>query len=212
MQHKAKIMSFLSPDINAALIRQGVGLRHVLRKVDHASGWTEALETLKQMQGKTAVLLGKPGVGKSQLCTEWLRHILKNTKDAKGMSRVVDNWLAMHVLYRKASQLFREIRATFDRNDKSEHDIVARFCGVRAFVVDEIDSRARTDFENRMLRDILDERYANMRDTVIVSNVTSKHRFLEQQPEYLVSRLSESGLFIECDWPSFREPRSTDER
>ncbi len=151
-----------------------------------------------------AVLLGRPGVGKTQMGSEWLRHVLASTKDPKMIERYSPGWLAMHALYRKASDVFRDIRETYDTKS-SEREVVGRFCTVQALVIDEIDSLGRTPFEQRMLRDILDERYCNLRETVIISNDRSQQVFMGHQEEYLTSRLSESGLFIECSWPSFRE-------
>jgi len=194
------------------LINRGVGRRHAgFRPGGLGSPWARKFNGLLERTGTDgflAVLLGCPGVGKTQMAVEWLRFVLASTprlKNQDGSERNEPVWLASHVLYRKASTLFREIRETFNRNDKCEQEVVKRLCTVRALVVDEIDVRARTEFEQRMLRDILDERYGNLRETVIISNDRNRHLFLEHQHEYLVSRLSESGLFIECNWPSFRE-------
>lgn len=191
------------------LMTRGVGLRHACF---HPSGfggpWAGEFTRLlarTRKDGFLAVLLGRPGTGKTQMSSEWMRFVLTSMPDPKKMEQYAPGWLARHVLYRKASTLFREVRATFDTHDKSEDEVVQRFCTVQALTIDEIDSRARTGFEERMLRDILDERYSNFRETIIISNDPNRHEFLRNQPEYLVSRLSETGLFIECNWPSFRE-------
>lgn len=191
------------------LMTRGVGKRHACwREPQVHTLWADALNRLVCRTGRNgflAVLLGRPGTGKTQMSSEWMRFVLTSMPDPKKMEQYAPGWLARHVLYRKASTLFREVRATFDTHDKSEDEVVQRFCTVQALTIDEIDSRARTGFEERMLRDILDERYSNLRETIIISNDPNRHEFLRNQPEYLVSRLSETGLFIECNWPSFRE-------
>lgn len=197
--------------IDEMLMSRGVGRRHACWRDPPSGGeaWKAAYCRLcgvdSRREGFLAVLLGRPGTGKTQMATEWLRFVLTSTKDPKDIERLAPGWLARNILYRKASALFREVRATFDSHDKSEDEVVSRFCNLRSLVIDEIDNRARTDFEQRMLRDILDERYRNLRETVIISNYHDRHVFLGYQMEYMVSRLSETGLFIECGWPSFRE-------
>ena len=191
------------------LMDRGVGRRHACFHPPGLGGpWAGEFTRLLDRTGKDgfmAVLLGRPGTGKTQMATEWMRFVLTSMPDPKKMEQYAPGWLARHVLYRKASTLFREVRATFDTHDRNEDEVVSRFCNLQSLVIDEIDSRARTGFEERILRDILDERYSNLRETIIISNNRNRHEFLERQTEYLVSRLSETGLFIECNWPSFRE-------
>lgn len=196
------------------LMERGVGRRHACFHPHVLGGpWARAFTDLLDRTGKDgflAVLLGKPGTGKTQMGCEWLRFILTSTpplKDYKGADRDTPEWLAAHILYRKASDVFRDIRETYDVEEKTERDVVDRFRNVHALVLDEIDNRARTDFEARSLRDILDDRYREIRDTLLITNTRSRSAFLHELPEYLRSRLSECGLFIECNWPSFREKR-----
>lgn len=199
-------------EVDEMLMKQGVGRRHVEFRVPEVmNGWSSAYVNLRSRTGGAngflAVLLGMPGTGKTQMATEWLRFVLTTTKDPKGIEAYAPGWLASHVLYRKTSDVFRDIRETYDVRDKAERGVVDRFRYVQSLVLDEIDNRARTDFEERSLRDILDDRYREMRDTILITNVRSRSAFLHGQSEYLCSRLSECGLFIECRWPSFREKR-----
>ena len=193
---------------------RGVGKRHACwREPQVHTAWTDAFNKIVGRTGRDgflAVLLGKPGMGKTQMATEWLRFTLTSTtplKDYKGADRDTPEWLASHILYRKASDVFRDIRETYDVRDKAERSVVDRFRYVQSFVLDEIDNWAQTEFEKRSLRDILDDRYREIRDTVLITNVRSRSAFLNGQSEYLCSRLSECSLFIECRWPSFREKR-----
>ena len=194
--------------IDKMLMDRGVGIRHASwREPQVHTLWADALNRLVCRTGRNgfmAVLLGRPGTGKTQMASEWLRFVLASTKDPKKIEQYNPGWLAMHVLYRKASDVFRDIRETYDTKS-SERTVIDRFRNVTALVVDEIDNRARTDFENRILRDILDDRYRDGRDTVLVTNAGTLHVFLSQTPAYLRSRLAESGLIVDCSWPSFRE-------
>ena len=190
---------------------RGVGRRHACwREPKVHTAWTDAFNRLVGRTGRDgflAVLLGMPGTGKTQLATEWLRFVLSSVKDEKKIEAYAPGWLASRVLYRKVSDVFRDIRETYDVRDKTERSVVDRFRYVQSLVLDEIDNQARTDFEARSLRDILDDRYRETRDTLLITNARSRPAFLHGLPEYLRSRLSECGLFIECNWPSFREKR-----
>lgn len=198
-------------EVDEMLMNRGVGRHHACWREPQAhTGWTNALNRLVARSGKDgflAVLLGIPGTGKTQMATEWLRFVLSSVKDEKNIEAYAPGWLATHVLYRKVTDVFRDIRETYDMKDKAERGVVDRFRHVQSLVLDEFDNQARTEFEKRSLRDIMDDRYREMRDTVLITNTRSRFAFLHELPEYLRSRLSECGLFIECHWPSFREKR-----
>ena len=197
--------------VDGMLMDRGAGRRHACwREPQVHTAWTDAFNKLVGRTGRDgflAVLLGMPGTGKTQMATEWLRFVLASTKDEKNIEAYAPGWMASHVLYRKVSDVFRDIRETYSVRDKAERGVVDRFRHVQSLVLDEIDNRARTDFEARSLRDILDDRYRETRDTLLITNIRSRSAFLHELPEYLCSRLSECGLFIECNWPSFREKR-----
>jgi len=55
-----------------------------------------------------------------------------------------------------------------------------------------------------MLTALIDYRYSQMRDTVIISNL-KREAFTASMGASVVSRMIEAGGIIECNWPSFRK-------
>jgi len=70
-------------------------------------------------------------------------------------------------------------------------------------VIDEIGKRGDTDWENNLLFHLLDKRYQDMTDTIVLANLTAEEMAKSLGPS-LSDRMSETGGLIECTWPSRR--------
>lgn len=106
-------------------------------------------------------------------------------------------------LYAKAMDFFLDVRATYKSEEASEADAIAKFVNPMLLVMDELQVRGDTDFEDRMLTYMLDKRYDAMRDTILIANLSAEA--FEDAMGYSVSdRMVESGGVIECNWGSFR--------
>jgi len=62
-----------------------------------------------------------------------------------------------------------------------------------------------TPWEDRMLTALVDYRYSQKRDTVLISNL-KRDEFETSMGNSILSRMVEAGGIIECGWPSFRSP------
>jgi DNA replication protein DnaC len=112
------------------------------------------------------------------------------------------------VRYLKASDLFRSIRGTFRKDGPSEIKLLETFSRYGLLVIDESHERGDTEFENRTLVHIIDRRYDAGRDTLLISNL-SADAFRTSMGPSIISRMSETGLMIVADWPSYRVPGQT---
>lgn len=108
-------------------------------------------------------------------------------------------------IYTTAMGLFLDIRSTYGRGSGSEKEIIERLCVPQLLVIDEIQERSNTDWENRILTHIIDQRYAALRDTIIIGNLTTETLSSTLGASF-TDRLYECGLIVECKWRSFRKP------
>ncbi len=154
-------------------------------------------EALREWRGKIVnrlgtgfmyVILGDNGTGKSRLAADVIAAACRQERSA---------------MYVTALDLFLCVREAQKLPTTSERDVLYGFGRHSLLVVDEIENRGDTAFEDRMLRHIIDDRYAEMRDTLLIGNRT-RNEFLKDCGASVKSRLLETGGIIECKWDSLR--------
>lgn len=175
-------------------IRSGwnVPKRHFDRKeIDRSGPWGKRESELAGMSGKgfLVALVGGRGPGKTQMAVELMK---KHTRALNS------------AYYDTLTGLFLKIKATFKKDSKeTEEDLVLQMIKPSLLVLDEISRRSDSDWENRILYEILDRRYGAMRDTLLIAN-QNKAQFIEAIGESLASRMQETGGIMECNWQSYR--------
>lgn len=108
------------------------------------------------------------------------------------------------VLYSTLTNFLMQIKATYNKESAStELDVMESFRKPDLLVLDEMGRRADTDWEDRLLFELLDGRYQDMNDTLLLSN-QSPEVFEQAVGPSLSSRMKETGGIIICNWPSFR--------
>jgi len=139
--------------------------------------------------GFMLALVGIQGTGKTQMGAAIIQ-------DAAAKSRASK--------FASAMGFFIDLKSTFrDDAESREGAIIARYAKPKLLVLDEMDERSQSDWENRLLFHMLNERYNAMLDTLLISR-RSKAEFLQSVGVSIQSRLQETGGVIECAWPSFR--------
>lgn len=132
-------------------------------------------------------LIGNRGTGKTRLAAEVLRDINR-----------------IHGRYVTAMGLFLRIRGTYGkRSAESEAAIVKEFAEAPALILDEIQERGNSEWEDRLLTHVLDARYGEMRPTIMIANLT-REALSAQLGESINSRLTETGGILEMTGPSHR--------
>jgi DNA replication protein DnaC len=70
-------------------------------------------------------------------------------------------------------------------------------------VLDEISETRETDFEGKMLANIVCQRHDYGRDTILISN-QSDESLARSVGESITDRIAEGGGIYTFNWPSFR--------
>jgi len=111
---------------------------------------------------------------------------------------------ARPAIYRSAMMIFMEIRDTYRKNSElSERQLVKTYSEAALLVIDEVQERGETEFENRKLTAIVDARYADARPTIIIGNYT-REQFAANLSDSIIDRVRENGGGINFDWKSYR--------
>ena len=139
-------------------------------------------------QGRLVALLGNRGTGKTQLAVCAMEAMMQRLRSAR---------------FTLAMDIFLEIRATYKKDSAlTEPDVIESYCRPKLLVIDEIQERGESEWEDRVLTHLLNKRYQDLKDTILIGNITPES-FRIQTNASIVRRLNETGGVFVCDWPSF---------
>lgn len=182
--------------IRAALINAGCPRLHVDRRPSDLGGdaWLAAMDAVRPSLGSLGVCLivGDRGRGKTQLGVELIRERTQDGTPAR---------------YVKLMDLYSEIRSTYGKNSvDTERGLMQRYRAYPLLVIDAIEVRLNTDNEDTVLNHLVDKRYDDGSDTVLIGNV-SLEALQKSLGTSIVSRANETGGVIVCDWDSYRSAK-----
>jgi len=152
--------------------------------------WYEEGKKITELlaSGFLIALVGKRGTGKTLMGIKIL---------LAGINR-----LAVTGMYYTAMDVFLKLRHDIHHN-YSQLDTVNDLVSPKFLVIDAMEVRGETKFENQILDHMIDKRYSNLKDTLLISNQT-KDEFIKSAGPSIISRLKETGGIVECNWESFR--------
>jgi DNA replication protein DnaC len=140
-----------------------------------------------RISGGITALVGGRGTGKTRMAAEVCREFASSDPT-----------------YTTAMELFLRIRSTYDRDSKeSEKSVIEDLADASILVIDEVQERGNSEWEDRLLTHIIDRRYGNERPTILIANLTKKE-LAGSLGASIVSRLQETGGVIEMTGPSHR--------
>jgi DNA replication protein DnaC len=168
--------------------------------------WCAEFESLRQIQGTGFLyaLIGPRGTGKTQFGVDLIldRINLEVTKHEAGD----ECWQPMKqpARYFEVLDFFIEIKSTYRRDaQRSEKQVVEAFAEVPLLVFDEIGVRGESKWEDDLFFSMMNKRYANRKDTLLIGNVSAADLPSAVGPS-VASRMQETGGIILADWKSFR--------
>ena len=141
----------------------------------------------KMGSGYIMALIGIRGGGKTQMAVECIKENCNNQRAA---------------FYTTAMEIFIKIKSGYS-SGTDEMQILSQFKKPKLLVIDEAQERGETDWENRLLTHLIDNRYSAVNDTIIISNQV-EGEFIKSMGTSIISRIKETGGIILCDWESFR--------
>lgn len=164
-----------------------------------------ALCRLKRV-GAIVAIVGPRGLGKTSLAAKLAQQRAWAIWDASLLGGPVR---CDYVIYRKAASIVSTYKSLYADFGSMETEMllrsIDRLCrDAETLVIDEFHDIQELKSHRRIFTDILDRRYAALRDTIIISNQTAAE-FAESAGDSIISRLNEHGGILECDWQSFRK-------
>jgi DNA replication protein DnaC len=138
--------------------------------------------------GAVLVLAGERGNGKGHLAIACAKQVMQ-----RGTA-----------MYLRTSDLIRMVRATWRRDSKqSEQEVIDALCALDLLVIDEVGVQRGTDDEQIILFDVIDRRYADLRPTVLITNLNGA-AFEEMIGPRIMDRLVERAVYVRFNWESYR--------
>jgi DNA replication protein DnaC len=157
-------------------------------------------------EGGIVVAYGAHGTGKTRMSYELAKNAEVPASTYKRGGIEVDH----PRIYTTAVNLFMDIRSSYNSDEgPTEREIISGLTNAAFLVIDEIQERGETAFEDRKLTQIIDARYMDGRPTMLISNFDRK-RFAETLSPAVLDRIREGGIGLHFNWGSYRKPDLTE--
>jgi len=161
------------------------------------------IETAKESRfllcgGGIAVYYGGCGTGKTRMAYEIAKRLTPRALSVRGMKK------DQPCIYMTAAEFIEEIRSGYKDSDAdSERNTMDKFAQATLLVVDEVDNCLATDFGQRKIKQVVDDRYRRELPTILITNLDRK-ALAKLLPEPVLDRIRECGKGYHFNWPSFR--------
>ena len=167
------------------------------------ANYAQALATTDS--GGITILYGGYGTGKTRMAWEVARaHKSKRPNIGTGGIGWSTITKKRPMLYTTAVNLFSTIKSTYTAGtEKSEKEVVSDYTEAALLVIDEVQERGETQYEDRQLTAIIDARYAADMPTILISNYTWERLASTLSPA-VIDRIEENGAKLLFNWESFR--------
>jgi len=167
--------------------------------------WFEATKKVcaRLSNGSIVITFGDRGTGKSFMSYVLARgsQYFEDTHYPADFQSTIR--LRRPAIYRTAMRIFMELKATYGTK-RSELEVMDELAGAVLLVIDEIQERGETPWENQKLAAIVDSRYQAKRPTLLIGNYLTIEELENSLSPSIASRIQEGGGAIHCNWPSFR--------
>ncbi|GAA5120432.1 ATP-binding protein [Luteolibacter yonseiensis] len=152
--------------------------------------------------GGIVAFLGNRGTGKTRMAAEIARAGFWPTDKGEWNGNMVVT--GKTALYRRAMDIFLDLRDCAKKGSaRSEKDVLDSLAHAGLLVIDEFQERGESEWENRILCNLLDKRYATRRPTVLIANHTVAEMTAALSPS-VRDRMREGGKAFVFDWGSWR--------
>lgn len=146
--------------------------------------------------GTCLIFIGNAGTGKTHLCAALANKLIENVRPVR---------------YIKAFDMLRQFKETYSKKSETSYDQVKkRFCKPDLLIIDEVGVQFGSDAEKQILFEVVNDRYENIKPTIIVSNL-SVENLKAYVDDRVIDRMKENGgKIIKFDSKiSYREKSKT---
>lgn len=200
----------LPPAPSLVRVSNGWDSRYVEQIELEGEKWLETFREAKTQVSNSGIVafLGGRGPGKTRMAAEIARAGFWPTDKGEWNGNMIVT--GKTALYRRAMDIFLDLRDCNKRGaDRSEKDVLESMAYVGLLVIDEFQERGESEWENRIISNLLDKRYATRRPTILIANYTQDEMKAALSPS-VKDRMREAGKGFVFDWPSFRrQPNQT---
>lgn len=154
------------------------------------SNYTRRFDAILE-EGTSLVLCGRPGTGKTHLACAAANEVLSRNHSVVFMTVVA---------------AVRQVKDTYRReSETTETQAIERFVEPDLLILDEVGVQLGTDTEKRILFEILNGRYENLRPSILLTNL-KREELAAYVGERIMDRLQEGGgTVLSLDWESYRK-------
>jgi DNA replication protein DnaC len=162
-------------------------LLHPENRDTESPWWKMFLSEVRRLDtGMLDVLAGPRGRGKTALACMLLGHRC---------------WMGEQFKYTTGMDLLQHIKDGFD---KPSTNVKAVYAKTPTLVIDEFHRCDPSDWAHRTIESIIDDRYRNKRDTILITN-DKPEQFVRQAGESIASRVKECGEVLVLSGRDYRE-------
>lgn len=155
--------------------------------IKYATEFDKVLEN-----GRSMMLCGRPGTGKTHLAIGIAKHVMKEHRKT--------------ALFVTVMRAVRRIKSTWGKDSaETENEAIAAYTSPDLLILDEVGVQFGSETEENFIFDIINERYENMKPTIIISNL-SADGVKKYLGERVYDRLKDGGgAVIPFTWESDRK-------
>lgn len=160
---------------------------HVLKVCqEYAENFNQNLRT-----GKSLVLAGSMGTGKTHLACAIANHIIMEARKT--------------ALYVRTSQAMRMIKSTYSSSSEiSTEKAIERLVSPDLLILDEVGAQFGSQAEQNIFLEIIDGRYEQAKPTILLSNLTAAELKKFATPQAIDRLLEGGGRLLTFNWESAR--------
>lgn len=136
---------------------------------------------------RNIILSGNPGTGKTLLASIAITEACRLMRTA---------------FYITEQKLYRTFRSVVQYPEK-EGQLVKQFASFDFLAIDELGRSAGTEYEARLLAEVIDDRYKDNKPTLFCTNM-SHEELTAYLGDNVIRRIAVSGRRARCDWSPYR--------